>query len=157
MSGPAAEQGPSPSAAAGGDAESILGIHPVADPGAERAYVSDMAVNLKPNIHRIRLLPARGVLGRLRGLLCRRRPPGPRTGLWIAPCWAVHTVGMRYPIDLAFIGRDGRVRRLVRHVRPGRIVFCLGAVSVIELTANDTETSLRYRRRLHLALRRFRA
>src|SRR5690606_6746507 len=49
-----AEHGPNPRAAADGDAESIFGIHPVADPGAERAHACEMAVNLKPNTHRIR-------------------------------------------------------------------------------------------------------
>ena len=104
--------------------------------------------------NRIRLVAARGAWGRLCGLLGRKRPPGPRTGLWFAPCWAVHTIGMQYPIDVAFIGRDGHVRRLVRHVEPGRIVFCLRATSVIELAVNDADTLLRYQRRLHLALRR---
>ena len=104
---------------------------------------------------RLRLVLARGALGRMRGLLYRTRPLGPRVGLWFSPCWAVHTIGMRYPIDVAFIGRDGRLHRLVRQVRPGRIVFCMRAISVIELAANETDTPLRYQRRLHVALRKW--
>ena len=145
------------SAAIDGDAKSIPGSSAVAHLCAKRVHAREIAVHPRLNTHRIRLLRVCGILGRLRGLLCRYRPPGPRTGLWIVPCWAVHTMGMRYPIDVAFIGHDGRVQRLVRHVRPGRIVFCLGAASVIELTVNDTDTSLRYRRRLHLALHKFRS
>ena len=103
---------------------------------------------------RLRLTRAHGCVGRLRGLLCRARAPGPRTGLWLSPCRAVHTIGMRYCIDVAFIGADGRVLRLARNVRPGRMVWCRRAVSVVELAVNTADTPLRYRRRLHLALRR---
>ena len=105
---------------------------------------------------RIRLVRARGVWARLRGLLGRARPLGWRTGLWLSPCWAVHTFGMQYPIDVAFIGRDGCVLCLIRHLVPGRIAFFWGAASVIELRANPMDSSLRYRRRLHIALRKAR-
>ncbi|CAM3738583.1 hypothetical protein [Bordetella tumulicola] len=103
--------------------------------------------------HRIRLVDARGVLGRLRGLLCRASPPGPRAGLRLSPCWAVHTIGMRYPIDVAFVNRNGRVRRLVRYLNPGRVAFSIGACSVIELAVNTKDSPLRYQRRLRLAIR----
>lgn len=57
---------------------------------------------------------------RMLGLLgTRRLPPG--EGLLIAPCAAVHTIGMRYPLDLVFIGRGGAVVRVCRDVRPGRL------------------------------------
>ncbi|MBV7482552.1 DUF192 domain-containing protein [Bordetella sp. BOR01] len=103
---------------------------------------------------RIRLVRVQGAPGRLRGLLCRARAPGPRTGLWLSPCWAIHTLGMRYGIDAAFVDRNGCVLRLVRNLRPGRLAICPGAASVVELAVNTADTPLRYRRRLHLALRR---
>jgi len=106
---------------------------------------------------RIRLVRAQGALGRLRGLLCRTRAPGPHTGLLLSPCCAVHTLGMRYSIDVAFIDAGGRVLRLARNVRPGRVVFCRGAAAVVELAVNAVDTPLRRRRRLHVALRRLRA
>lgn len=102
---------------------------------------------------RIRLVRVRGPIGRLRGLLCRARPPGPRTGLWLSPCFAIHTLGMRYGIDVAFIDAEGCVLRLARNLRPGRMALCLRAKSVIELAVNAGDTPLRYRRRLHVALR----
>lgn len=107
-----------------------------------------------PGRYRIRLVRARGVWGRLCGLLGRARPPGEGIGFWLFPCWAVHTIGMRYPIDIAFVDHQGRVRRLARHIRPGRVVCCPGAESVIELRVNDKDTPLRYQRRLHVALRK---
>ena len=60
---------------------------------------------------------------RMRGLLGRARP-APGTALLIDPCRAVHTVGMRYPVDLVFLDADWRVVRHVPDVRPGR--FCIG-------------------------------
>jgi hypothetical protein len=41
-------------------------------------------------------------------------------GLWIPGCRAVHTVGMRVPLDVVFLDRDGRVVRIEAAVPPGR-------------------------------------
>jgi len=60
---------------------------------------------------------------RMRGLLGRPRP-APGTALLIDPCRAVHTVGMRYPLDLVFLDAEWRVVRHVPGVRPGRL--CVG-------------------------------
>ena len=106
---------------------------------------------------RIRLVRAQGALGRLRGLLCRACPPGPRTGLLLSPCWAVHTIGMRYAIDVAFIDARGRVLRLARKVPPGRLLACRSATAVVELAPDDADTCLRRRRRVQAALCRLRA
>ncbi len=62
---------------------------------------------------------ARGVWSRMRGLLgCPDLPDG--CGLLLDPCGSVHTFGMRFAIDLAFLDRHGRVCRVVRDVSPGR-------------------------------------
>lgn len=108
------------------------------------------------NVHRrIHLVLARSVGARMKGLLGRIRPPGPHTGLWIVPCWTIHTIGMKFPIDVAFMDSEGKLRRLVRNLRPGRVAFCFGAASVVEMAVNADDSTLRYRRRLHVALRRF--
>ncbi len=57
------------------------------------------------------------------------------TALVLAPCWAIHTAFMRFPIDVAFVGRDGRIRRLSSSVRPWRIRASLGTFAVVELPA----------------------
>ena len=38
----------------------------------------------------------------------------------LRPCRQVHTIGMRFPIDVAFCAPDGRVLR-VATMRPGRV------------------------------------
>jgi uncharacterized membrane protein (UPF0127 family) len=55
---------------------------------------------------------------RLRGLL-GRPGPGPGEGVLLAPCRSVHMIGMRYPIDVAFLDRDGRAVALYPGLRPG--------------------------------------
>ena len=59
----------------------------------------------------------------------------PGEGLWIRPCEAVHTFGMRFPIDLVYLDRSLRVRKVRVYVRPWRLSACLTAHSVLELPA----------------------
>jgi uncharacterized protein len=54
-------------------------------------------------------------------------------GLLIPHCHAVHTFGMRFPLDLIFLDRAGRVIELRRGVPPRRFAACGGAESVVEL------------------------
>jgi uncharacterized membrane protein (UPF0127 family) len=75
---------------------------------------------------------------RRKGLLgCESLPPG--EGLWILPCEGVHTFGMRFAIDIIYLDRHRRVRKVVRNVRPWRISVCLSAHSVLELPAGAAE------------------
>lgn len=60
-------------------------------------------------------------------------PPG--AAMLIAPTNAIHTFFMRFPIDVAFITRDGTVVKVCGDVRPWRIAAALGAYGVIELPA----------------------
>ena len=64
-------------------------------------------------------LRTRHIGERMIGLLgCRALPPG--SGLLIAPCGSVHTIGMRFALDLVFMDAVGRVVRTVAGVRPWR-------------------------------------
>lgn len=60
-------------------------------------------------------------------------------GLWINPSEAIHTFGMKFPIDLIFIDRQSRIRKLRKHVPSRRIAFCFTACSVLELSAGTIE------------------
>jgi uncharacterized membrane protein (UPF0127 family) len=65
-------------------------------------------------------------------------------GLWILPCRAVHTVGMRFPIDLVYLDRDLRVRKVKNNVHAWRLSACFSAHSVLELapgTIQETRTN----------------
>ena len=73
---------------------------------------------------------------RLRGLLFR--PPLRGDGgeaLLITPCASIHTCGMRYPIDVVFIDRQGIVLGCHESVKPARFRVQRGARSALELAA----------------------
>jgi len=58
---------------------------------------------------------------RLRGLLGRDEMPA-GTAMVIDHCGAVHTVGMRFAIDLVFLDRKWQVVKIMKRIRPGRIM-----------------------------------
>ena len=60
-------------------------------------------------------------------------PPG--QGLWIAPCEAIHTFGMKFPIDVIFLDRQRKVLKTRQNMPRGRISASLWAHSVLELPA----------------------
>lgn len=55
--------------------------------------------------------------------------------LVLVPCLAVHTAFMRFPIDVAFVGRHGRAVRLVHDLAPWRMAVAPRAYAAIELAA----------------------
>jgi uncharacterized membrane protein (UPF0127 family) len=57
---------------------------------------------------------------RKRGLLGRDGLP-PGTALVLAPCAAVHTLFMRFTIDVIYSDRQGRVLKTVSSLRPWRL------------------------------------
>ncbi|MGO8758978.1 MAG: DUF192 domain-containing protein [Terracidiphilus sp.] len=81
-----------------------------------------------------RLEAARSSAARRKGLLGRDRIE-PGGGLWIAPCESVHTFFMRFPIDLVYLDRRNRVKKVRHSVAPWRLSACLTAHSILELPA----------------------
>ena len=61
------------------------------------------------------------------------KPLDPTEGLLISPCSSIHTMGMRYPIDVVFVDREARVLRVCAAVGMGRMRFARGARAVLEL------------------------
>jgi uncharacterized membrane protein (UPF0127 family) len=65
----------------------------------------------------------------------------PGAGLWIVPCESVHTFFMKFPIDLVYLDKQRKVRK-VRHAVPAwRLSACLTAHSILELPAGTAERS----------------
>lgn len=73
---------------------------------------------------------------RRRGLLGRHRLAD-ASAMLLAPCAAVHTVGMRFAIDVVFVDRQGYALKVVRDLRPWRIALAAGARAVIEMPAGS--------------------
>jgi len=59
----------------------------------------------------------------------------PGEGLWIAPCESVHTFFMRFPIDLVYLDRKLKVKKVRHSVGAWRMSACFAAHSVLELPA----------------------
>lgn len=66
-------------------------------------------------------------------------PPG--QGLWIVPTEAVHTFGMKFPIDLLFLDRRRKVLKLRQNMGRGKMAICWRAHSVLELPAGTIEST----------------
>jgi uncharacterized protein len=71
---------------------------------------------------------------RLLGLaFLSRERAGP--GLVLPRCRGVHTFGMRFRLDLLFLGPGGAPLEVRRSVPPGRVARCRRAAAVLELPA----------------------
>lgn len=75
---------------------------------------------------------------RMRGLLGRRALAAGE-GLLITPCNAIHTLFMRFPIDVFFLDRENRVVKILRAVPPFRYAMAPGAAAVLETRAGEAD------------------
>ena len=71
----------------------------------------------------------RGVLSRLKGLLGTTNRAAP---VALVGCSSIHTYGMRYRIDVAFVATDWTVLEVRRAVPPRMVVACRGAWLALE-------------------------
>jgi uncharacterized protein len=70
---------------------------------------------------------------RLVGLL-KRRTLGPEEALWLMPSKGIHTIGMKFPIDVVYLSRKNLVLRLISGMAPYRISSInLKTYSILEL------------------------
>ena len=63
------------------------------------------------------------------------------TGLWIVPCEAVHTWGMKFEIDVVFLNKQRKVLKVRKSMGRRRLALCLPAHSVLELPAGKLEAT----------------
>jgi uncharacterized membrane protein (UPF0127 family) len=103
-----------------------------------------------PIADRVELAASRS--DRRRGLLGRSQfEPG--AALVIVPCFAIHTIGMRYPIDVVFVNRQGVAVRILCGLSPWRLAAAAGARAAIELPAGTVaRTDLRTGDRVSLVM-----
>jgi uncharacterized protein len=62
-------------------------------------------------------------------------------GLWIVPCESVHSFFMKFAIDLVYLDRDKKVRKVRHRMVPWRVSACLSAHSILELPAGAVAAS----------------
>ena len=117
------------------------------EPDEPRAVSNDTKSLAVRNITRGTLVAERAEVAgsnvkRSKGLLGRKGLPTGE-GMWITPCEAVHTFFMQFPIDLIYLDKKFRVKKVRSGVKAWRISACLSAHSVLELpagTIQDTQT-----------------
>lgn len=72
---------------------------------------------------------------RFRGLLGKKYLQ-PESGLIIAPCNSVHTIGMKFPIDVIFVDKENKICYIMRNMKKGKISPIISrAKMVIEFNA----------------------
>ena len=75
---------------------------------------------------------ASSIWSRFWGLM-GRRPLPPGEALIIDPCNSVHTLFMRFPIDVAFVDKNGRIVKVAEGLKPFRAAVGKGSRWVIEM------------------------
>jgi uncharacterized membrane protein (UPF0127 family) len=90
------------------------------------------------NMPSLSITLARTPIARMRGLLGKTGLP-PGHGLLILPCNAIHTIGMKFAIDVRFFDKKGNLVREYHHIQPGKWFVFGGfkAHSVLETQAGD--------------------
>lgn len=86
---------------------------------------------------------ADSAFGRMKGLIGRLPEQFPQgSGIWIFPCNGIHTFGMRFPIDAAYLDSRKRVVRIYHGLVPYRIArLMFKAKSVLELPAGTLKST----------------
>lgn len=81
------------------------------------------------------LLIADSFLSRFLGLQLRRPLPAER-GLLLVPCRSIHTLFLRFALDVAYLDAEARVVRVRRNLRPWRLTLPVrNCLAVLETTA----------------------
>jgi uncharacterized membrane protein (UPF0127 family) len=63
-------------------------------------------------------------------------------GLLLTPCRAIHMFGMKFPLDVAFLDRDGTIVAIHQNLAPGaRACWHRRAADALELPAGTLEAS----------------
>ncbi len=60
---------------------------------------------------------------------------GQGEGLWIVPCESVHSFFMKFAIDLVYMDKNKKVKKVRHSMVPWRVSACLSAHSILELPA----------------------
>jgi uncharacterized membrane protein (UPF0127 family) len=81
-----------------------------------------------------RVQMAAGLWSRFWGLMFRKELPDGH-GLYLRSTYSIHTAFMRFPIDVIFVGKDGRVRKVAAAVKPFRVAVARSAAGALELPA----------------------
>lgn len=77
---------------------------------------------------------------RLKGLLGTKKLDHGK-GLIIRPCNSIHTVGMKYAIDIIFLDNQDKIVKLINDMPSGKFSLCSESRYVVELPAGTIEAT----------------
>jgi hypothetical protein len=98
------------------------------------------AINLTNNKElSYNVIVACSLLDRMKGLL-GRQALAQGESLWIKPCNSIHTIGMKFPIDAAFLDKENNIVAVKNNLARNRFTgVYFSAKSVLELPAGTLE------------------
>lgn len=100
-------------------------------------HLADMYLNV--NGRKFEILVANSFLARAAGLLFRKKLAYSQC-LLITPCRSVHTIGMRYTIDIVFIDAFGYITDIHYSVKAFKVITAsVNACSVVEFLGGTLE------------------
>ncbi len=79
-------------------------------------------------------------VNRLKGLLFKNELSS-SSALLITPCNSVHTLFMKFAIDVVFLGKDYKVLKVCKNTDKNRFLFCLSASHTLEMNAGHADRS----------------
>jgi uncharacterized protein len=108
-------------------------------------YSKDLQKLKAINVTRGKLLADRAAIAntsstRRTGLL-KHTKLDPGDGLWIVPSEGVHTFGMKFPIDVLFLDKKRRIKKMRPNMVRGKIAMSLLSHSTLELPAGTIEAT----------------
>ncbi len=83
---------------------------------------------------------ATSFITRLKGLLGTKRLDKGKA-LVISPCSSIHTVGMKYAIDVVFLDTHDRIVKIINDMPAGKFSLCRDSSYVIELPAGTIQAT----------------
>lgn len=86
----------------------------------------------------IRVLRAETFLERAGGLLFRQKLADAEA-LLLKPCNSIHTVGMRYSIDVVYLNANGFILKIIKDMKPFKFSYCKNAKVVLEFLSNSVD------------------
>ena len=82
---------------------------------------------------------AESFFSRLRGLMLRSHLDSGK-GLLLAPCNSIHMLFMRFAIDVIYLDKEYRIKKIARNVLPWiGLSFCFGAHGALEMASGEAE------------------
>ena len=112
-------------------------LQPLLRDGADRQRIINVRTG---KVVADRLITAFDSDTRRKGLLAHNSLP-PLTAMVIAPTNAIHTFFMKFPIDIVFVSKAGRVVKIRSAVPAWRMTASLRAYAVLELAADSVSSS----------------